>query len=289
MRKGDPDVYEYVNYRKYLRRWFKIRNGRPSQRGFAMGVGCSPSLVAGVVKGTRNLNGDYLDAFGARLRLGAERRRYFNLLVALNQARSKADEEAAWHRIATTRRFRKAHRVLGDRFALMAEWYHGVILELSRCRGFRPDPQWIARALQPRITPAQARAALERLVSVGLLRERDGALTPTDEMLVIADGSDPERAEALAAEQVQQLALHKLHRWFIQRAPAAMEEFTPSERMLNGGTLAVSEELLPELFEDIAAFQKRLLEKALTGQGEPTRVYQLNIQFFPLSQRTGEP
>ena len=55
MRSGDPEVFNYVNYRKYLQRWFKARNKRPSMRLFADGIGRSHALVSGIVNRKKKL------------------------------------------------------------------------------------------------------------------------------------------------------------------------------------------------------------------------------------------
>ena len=51
----DPSIYDYTDFRAYLRDWFRARDGRPSQSGFARRVPCSAALLSSVINGTRNL------------------------------------------------------------------------------------------------------------------------------------------------------------------------------------------------------------------------------------------
>jgi uncharacterized protein (TIGR02147 family) len=62
----------------------------------------------------------------------------------------------------------------------------------------------------------------------------------------------------------------------------ALKNKSQSEREMNGATLAIPKEKLPELKEKIRAFRKEINQLTSSYEGSE-EVYQLNIQLFPLT------
>ncbi|MEZ4239620.1 MAG: TIGR02147 family protein [Myxococcota bacterium] len=270
-----PTVYEYLDFRAYLGDWFsakKAANPRFSHRAFARRAGQkSPSLLHHVIEGRRNLTPATTEAFAAALQLATAEADFFGLLVALGQAATDAERNAAWERIAATRRFREARRIEGDGFEYLSRWYYPAIRELAARPDFREDPEWIAQAVRPKITAARARRAVEVIVALGLwVRGDDGRLRRSD-------------ASVVTPHEVVGLAVHNYHHGMIERAREAIDAFDPEERHLGAVTVAVPEALVPELKRQVAAFQERILDLC-DAAPDSDRVYQLNIQLFPLSE-----
>ena len=63
--------------------------------------------------------------------------------------------------------FRTASFLTGETVALIADWYHFAILELTRLSEFRADSRWIARVLD--ISVDEVNVALQRLIRLDLL------------------------------------------------------------------------------------------------------------------------
>ena len=242
MRQGDqPDVFQYLSFRRFLSDWFDARKAadrRFSHRLFARRAGAtSPSLFGEVVGGKRNLSAAMVQGFCRALNLQGSSASFFGDLVALDQGETEAERNAAWERIAAHRRFRSARPIEGAAFAYLSTWYLPATRELALRPDFRPDPEWIARTLEPRVTAAQARDALATLQELGLLVERDGRLVPADTSIA-------------TAHQVQGLAVHNYHRQMLERAMASIEAVRSSERHLVGVTVAVPESLVPTLKQE---------------------------------------
>lgn len=269
-----PDIYSYLDYRAWLRDWFEARkaaNPRFSHRAFVRRTGQrSPSLLADVIGRRRNLTPALVDSFCAATKLGAEEARFFASLVALDQARDPDERNRAWERIAASRRFRAARRVEGDSFRYVSCWYYPAIRELARRPDFVADPDWIARTLVPGITPAQAREALAALVELGMLTEVDGRMEQAEGAVV-------------TPREVAGLAVHNYHQGMLERAREGIRTFKAAERYYTGVTVCVPEALAPRLKQELGAFAERLLELCDGAEGEPERVLQINLNFFPLS------
>ncbi len=271
-----PDVHDYLDYRRFLADWFEARkkaNPRFSYRVFARLAGqSSSSLLHHVIKGKRNLTPATVDAFAGAMKLRAREAELFALLVQLDQARTDEERNQVWEQLSATRRFRAARRVDGAGFRYLSHWYYPAIRELALRPDFVDDPTWIASALRPRITEARARQALDALFELGLLvRQDDGTVAQAE-------------ASVVTPHEVSGLAVHNYHRGMLQRASDAIDSFDPEVRHLGGVTVGVPAALVPRLKEELAAFLERVLNLCDESTDPVDRVYQLNMQLFPLSE-----
>lgn len=274
-----PDLFGYADHRAYLSDWFgwkKEQNPRYSHRLFARRAGVSSAgLLSNVLEGRRNLTRPNAEGFARAIGLEGEAADFFFALVDLGQAADDAEREDAWERMWSVRRFREAHRLEGAGFRYLTRWHVPAIRELVACGDFREDPVWLASRLRPPITPAQAQEALDALFELGLLvRGEDGAVAQADTRLV-------------TAQEVGGLAVRRYHQGMSERARDAVEGFTGPERHLLAVTVPIPESLVPRLKEELDAFQRRLLDLC-DGADGPDRVYQINLQLFPLTARPEE-
>ncbi len=279
-KNSGPDVYRYLDYRLYLRDWFdakKAANPRFSHRLFARLAGqSSPSLLLQVIAGKRNLTPATVEAFVGALGLATERATFFARLVALDQARSEDERNAAWAHISASRRFRAARELEGAGFEYLSQWYYPAIRELAWRPDFDPDPGWIAKRLRPRITESQARKAVERLLAMGLLAAEDGRTRP-------ADGS------VVTPHEVSSLAVRNYHRGMLGLARDSIERFPGTERHLSAVTVCIPRSLVPRLKQELDAFQERLLDLCDAEVDRAEQVHQLHLCLFPLSTAEEPP
>jgi len=275
-----PNIHQYLNYRSFLKDWFEAKkssNKNYSHRLFARKAGLkSPALLSNVVSGRRNLTSSSSDAFCKAMGLSKVERRFFLWLVQLDQATTDAEKQEAWENIRASRRFRSARQIDSDSVEYLSHWYFPAIRELATCTHFQPRADWIAQTLRPKITESQARKALLLLVDLGLLVEDDSGSLQVSE------------ASVATPMEVGGLAVHNYHRGMLERATESMEAFGPSERYLGGVTVAIPESQLSQVKAEMIRFQERLLDLC-DGTTEPRdRVFQLGLQFFPLSSGSGD-
>lgn len=274
MPAAQPDIYAHLDYREWLRLWFdwkKSQNPRFSHRAFVRRTGQkSPSLLADVIGGRRNLTPGGVDGFVRALSLTGAREAFFRELVQLDQAKTAPERAEALERITATRHFRKAQRLEGASLRYLSHWSYPAVHELAGCDAFRGDPVWIAATLRPVITERQARDALEVLETLGLLvRDADGALRQGSGTL-----TTPHQASSTVS--------FVYHTGMIDRARESLTSFPSKERHFCGVTVAIPESLMPNLKAELNQFQERLLAMCDEATGAD-RVVQLNLQLFPLS------
>lgn len=273
------DIFRYRDYRSFLREYYernKERKGGYSLRAFSRGTGLrSPNYLKLVMDGDRNLTPSMALRFAEGCGLSGEAAEYFCELVAFNQARLARERELHFERLTRFSRFRRVHKLDVAQSAYHAEWYIPAIRELLARDDFREDPAWIARALLPEISPAQAKRALAILLELGLaIRDESGRLRQAQELVETPTGPLPHHVAGF-------------HRAMLKLAAESLDRVPRDEREIASVTLYLSAAQLQQLKAELQAFRNHLLQKyqAQSGNG---RVAQLNLQLFPLSRTLEE-
>jgi len=268
------DIYEHTDYRRYLNDWFGEPTA-PTARWFAEQIPCSPALVSAIRNRGRDLDPTHASAWSRVLGHDLDEARFFVALVE-RESTSRMRREAAQAHIAAITRFRRAEKVDDRRLDLYLKWYCAAILELAHCRGFRPDPAWIADRLTPPIGEEQAREALRTLRDTGLLVDGpDGALIPA-EVVVTPVEIPPGKVSS---------AIREYHLSALERAARALHEVSGFERRFATQTIALPLSAVAHLNRRLAEVEQELITFC-AEQKDHERVYQLAFLLFPVSRPT---
>jgi transcriptional regulator with XRE-family HTH domain len=161
-------------------------------------------------------------------------------------------------------------RLDDETFAVIADWYHDAILELSRTQGFRWDAKWIARRIG--IGSLQTKSAMERLVRLGFMQKDKNGIWR--EALGNTTTAKPNRtSHALRRNQLQILEL----------SMRALEEVPITNRDHTSTTIAMNPADLPEVKNRIQRFRRELMDYLQRNPSGAEEVYQLSVGFFPLT------
>jgi len=275
------DVFDYDDFRLYVRAWIKQRRSR-SQRRLAEVLGLSSSQLSQILnpssRNPRRLGPGHAVALVDKLELEGPARTYMLALIELGSARDDAAREDAAARVAALKAFEFGRSLSTPQYRLFSAWHHLAIHELACCAGFRPEPDWIASTLVPSITPGQAAESLELLEELGLLeRDESGALHPRSGIVVDNEGHRGD---------VQRRATRQLHHALLARAVSALDDFGPDERLMNGACFAVARDDLPHLRRRLLSCVQEALEIGASGGDRRDAVFQVLVQLFPLSGPT---
>ncbi|MGC4087874.1 MAG: TIGR02147 family protein [Polyangiaceae bacterium] len=276
-------VYDFLDYRAYLRAYYEAsKRARPSFsfRLFSKLARLkSPNFLKLVMDGERNLGADSVQRFAEALGLMPHEAEFFADLVAFSQADNMGEKNRAFERIAASRRFRQARRIDGELFAYLSHWYNPAIRELAAREDFQEEPRWIAMQLLPRITPTEAAEAMKLLLSLGLLvrDEKTGRVVRGEPTLT-------------TEHEVRSLGAAAFHRQMLERAGQSIDLVPRDQRDLAALTVCVSAQTAALVKQRIHEFREALTELCDSdAQGDV--VYQLNVQWFPLSvsNKAGKP
>jgi len=201
-------IYEFSDFRSYLKAWFeqeKLRRIKFSKAEVSrlLGLPNTRNYFSDLLGG-KELSDTFLERLVALLALPRDEAKYFRALVRFNQAPSPEAREEALDRLVSLNR---SPRVIlkDERMEYFRHWWHGAVRALLDTSDFGDEPDRIAKALVPSITPGQARESLALLAKLDLIRRtRDKFWKPTDQAVSSPDGL---RDELLVELQLQQLDL----------------------------------------------------------------------------------
>lgn len=272
-------IFVYLDYREFLKERFAQlkKTRRATHRSLSQKAGfASPNFLQLVMGGKRNLTEDSTHKAARALGLTEAEVSFFCALVRFNQAKTFAEKDAAYEALRALRRDLPLQHLEHQQLDYFENWYGVAIRELSELHDFREDPAWIAAQLQNKVSIAQVKKTLERLKTLGLLtQDESGKLKSHQQPLSTGN-------------QVVSLLIYKFHEAMLDKAKEALRETDPEHRDFSALTLALSREQFLEIQKKIQAFRKELLaycQKTDTAQV----VYQVNIQFFNLSEVVWKP
>jgi len=261
----------------YLKR--RKKNAQYSLTSFARDLGVSHVQVFRILNGSRNLTLKQASRIAVALHFGPSETDTFIRSVVMHTPKNAKISKTV--RNAILSQGDGAQAELGqngvlelERFRAIAHWYHFAIINLTYVKNFDPSPKKIAKALQ--ISPIEARDAVERLLKLGLLEEKDGTLKPTSARLFV-DSKRPDPATRVYETEM------------LEKAKLALSDFSDegfANRAINGITFPCAKEHIPEIKKKLKKFQLEVLD--LIRKGPFEEVYQLNSQLFPITKSKGE-
>lgn len=154
-----------------------------------------------------------------------------------------------------------------DSFAVISDWYHFAILDLTLLKTFKNDSRWIAQKLS--IQPFEALRAIERLKRLGMLVEKKGRLMKGQSFYTNY------------AEGVTSAALKEYQRQVIKKALHSVDNCPQDRKDITSMTIATNSKRLKEAKEKIKNFRRELC--AFLEEGEGDSVFHLALQLYPVT------
>jgi uncharacterized protein (TIGR02147 family) len=235
------------------------KNPQYSMRAFAKYLGVDHASLSQLLRGKRALTARMILKLGTRLGLDRQAVDDYVAREAIWGSNNDDDEPSLV----------EMRQLADDTRAVISDWYHYAILELTRLHNFKPDSRWIARVLA--ITADEVNVALSRLIRLGLLEmvARDRWIDKSGNTTASLAEFNHAAVERLS-EQVRRLMLKA-----IGTLPEGRYEHSST-------TVALGTAQLPAVLERIARFRRELI--ALIDQGTARDdVYQLEINLFPMT------
>lgn len=271
-----PELFAYLDYRAYMRDYYeaaKANTAHMSFRYLSQRAGFkSPNFYKLVMDGSRNLSVDGAKRIAKALGLHGEERAFFLELVFFCQSEEVDQRNASFERISASQRFQQARRLDQGSFEYLSNWFYPAIREMVARSDFREDPEWIAAQLLPPIEPAQAARAMTLLWSLGLIArdEETGKVIRVDPTLA-------------TGHEVRALAVGNYHRQMLSQAGRAIERVPARERFLGATTMCIDQQSFEQIKQSVNQLRELVFDLAEKSEGRD-RVYQLNIQLFPLTK-----
>ena len=267
-------IFEYDNYRNYLQDHYAYRKNKSASysfRFFARKAGLdSANYYKLVMDSKRNLTHKNVKKFSQGLGLNDQESHYFENLVFYNQAENEDEAGLFLKNLDACRENRKRGLIEQDQYDVFSKWYPITIKELALLENFYAKPKWIAARLDYKITPEEAKSAVELLERLRLIE-----VEPLTKKIKVTQQSlqtpDVIKSDAVMQYHLQMLTL----------AQEALMHQSSKDRCFSALTVAVDPKDLPAAFTKIHEFRNEL--DSLFGKSKKlSTVYQLGIQLFRL-------
>ena len=265
-------VKGYLEYRDFLKDFYeenKSENPYLSLRYIEKKVSINASHLVKIFQKKRHIGNKSIETFINFCKLNGTDAEYFAALVHFNKSKSDRDSRLYYEKLLALKGV-KSYLLEKSQYEFYTKWYYSAILTLLDFYPFREDYKTLAARLSPPITEGNAKKAIVLLKKLGLIkREAGGAYYLTNKILTCGD-------------QCRSIAVKAFQEETMRLAGESLYRHPKENRNISTVTITIAENNLDKINEMIKGFRENLLKYA-QEEAAPDRVYQLNIQLFPLT------
>lgn len=267
-------IFDYTDFRKFLTDYYKDQkktNSRFSYRFLTAQSGLNPGNFAAMLKGERNLTTEATSQLARTLNLNKSETKYFHSMVLFCQAKNHEDKKGHFEELlrfkeSTVRIIDAEHYMFYDR------WYYTAVREALAFFPLKDDNfAQLGKCIIPSISESQVARSISLLMNLNLIKkDHEGLYKRTDTLL--STGND-----------IRSLTLNNFAINTMRLATSAINTGL-KETNLSSVSFSLSSEEFREVQEEIRRCRKKIMEIAKES-AHPDRVYQFNMQLFPLTER----
>lgn len=267
-------VFDYLDYRQYLRDFYvqqKKTNAFFSYRYIGNKVGMDSSFLIKVLQGHLHIADDRIESFTKICGFNDKEAAYFEALVHFNKAKTEKESKLYFEKMLSINKA-KSDKLGENQYEFFQKWYYSAVWSLLDGAPFQGDPKDLGNMLTPPIGVKETKQALKLLEDLKLIEKSpEGAYKAVGLNLT-------------TGKEWRSVAITQYQREMIKIAEESLERFKKEERDISTLTLNIPESAIPEIRELTGEFRESL-KKLVNGYPDPDRVYQLNIQLFPLTAK----
>lgn len=272
-------IFHYFDYRDFLKdyyAWKKQGNPFFSYRFLGRKIGLDASSLLKVMQKQLHISSESAPKIIQYLKLNEKEASYFSALVLFNKAKSNQDIEK-YFKLIIEQNSQQVKHIDEDYRIFYSQWYYKAIYMLLFIYPFTNNPSELANRLIPAISEAEFQKAIFLLEQYGFIRKQQDGSYHALYKVVSPDSAvfNVEESE-IYDRQVAQLGLESFDR------------FTKEDRRFVSFCIRLSDQGHSEMMKLFDTFKTELL-RISTIDGEYNRVYQVNAQFFPLSDKSAKP
>lgn len=272
-----PDVFGFIDYREYLQAVFeacKEQLPRFSYRAFSRLAGStSPNFLQLILARKMAPSAAQMTSLTRALGLGSRQTRFLKLLVSFDKAGTLEKREQLLRKALRTARHTRVRTLTEDQYEYYAEWYHSAlraVLGFYRMKHSEENYAELAGLLWPPIPARRVEESLQLLLRLGLVKvDSDGYYVQSEAVVTTGD-------------ELQSMQVLRYQAESMKLAVAALQECPPEERDISTLTVNISADGFRKLKGRLQAFRKEIIAVA-EGDVRDDRVYQMNLQLFPLA------
>lgn len=268
----------YTDYRIFLQdivRERKLKGLPCSNRWFAMKMKInSSSWLTSVLQGKKGLSKTTANRLSLILKHSVTESRYFETLVAFNQARTITERNLYYQNLVLLQKMNNIDLLDENQYEFYSQWFNSVLRALMGMHNFRAsdeDYKRLASMICPPVSCAQVRKSVALLEKLKLIRlNESGFFEPTSNAIK-------------SGENTKSLAISNFQLETMRLAQEALDRFKQDKRYIGTVTVGISEKTFEKIREILIDTSNRIAEIA-NADTEADSVYHVNIQVFPMSR-----
>ena len=266
-------IFESLDYREFLRNYYQQRrevHAYFSLRYFGAKIGMDSSFLIRVFQGKNHIAEDLIGVIAKFLKMTRKEEEYFENLVGFNKAKTDGKARTFYEKLQKIRGVGYV-TVEASRAKYFQDWWCVAMRSLLDYHPFDGNFTTLAAQFHPSITVDQAKQALYLLLELGMLqRTEDGGYAVVDNHLHSGFRWDQKSIQDYQ-RQTMQLAIESL-----TGVPKPQRDVSTVTMNICPDDLGGIRMLIEEFQENVA----KLVEESKVSD----RVYQLNVQLFPLTK-----
>ena len=267
-------ITDYKSYREFLRDYYNIRKSQDpkfSYRYFTRKAGINSSgLYSNLVTGSKNLTVNSGKKFAIALDLNEKELEYFLLMIEWTHSQNHEHKEDLEEDMASfwPKGIRRYHFAQKQFFST---WKHSAILQALHIIEVKDDFAPICEFLRSKVNIDEVTESFELLLELEMVKIHDtGFYKPTHQT-------------GVAGKEVGVRTIREFQKIFMTLGQEALDTIQPPERHIVSNTLSASNESLELIKKKVQKLQNDIHD-IVQQETETDQVFQLNIQFFPLSE-----
>lgn len=279
-----PVLASYTDYRLFLNDYYRYRRSQTvnDRRPYSYAVFSaaadirSPNYLKLVIEGQRNLSESMAKKFAKAMGLTKQETTEFVALVHFTQTTDPLERNQKLKNLSELRvdRKLKAGEISQDTWDKVPSWVTWVLYALADQKEMTLDFQKLFGQLRRKAKPDDVKKAYEKLISGGeLVQGADGSITKGRELMA-------------GSENIPVDLVRKIQTDLIYLGLESLAQDAPQDREFGAMTVALTESEFEHLKFELRQFRKRWAKDVSVNRRESKgdRVFQLNIQLFPVSE-----
>lgn len=284
-----PVLGSYTDYRLFLQDYFEYRRDQTKNDrrpySYAMFSAAadirSPNYLKLVIEGKRNLSEEMAKKFAKAINLSKNETEEFVALVRFTQTENPLERNQRLKELSDLRVSQKLKKgeINQDTWEKVPSWVAWVLHALTDQKNVSADFESLYAQLRRKAKPEVVKRCLDKLMASGELCTTENGLLEKGRLLM--SGS----------ENVPVDLVRKIQSELIYLGLESLAQDPPQDREFGAMTVALTEEEFEQLKFELRQFRKRWTKDILVKRQESKgdRVFQLNIQLFPVSEGEKPP
>jgi uncharacterized protein (TIGR02147 family) len=265
-------VFAYLDYRAYLRAFHEERKkSEPgfSQRLLAQRIGVDAGQLVRILQGKNHLATKFVAPVAELCEMDDRAAAYFEELLRYSAIKTNAEAERCMERLQALRGVATSS-VQGSQADYYSDWKHAVVRAILGLGAWKGQPENLGQHCLPALTGDEIKTSLDLLQSLQLIAcDEDGTWHLTDAH--ISPGGD-----------IPVPTLRQYHTQVMELAKSAIFQIDAAERDFGCVTISVDESGL-ERMRELSRELRRRIQSLSQSTSNPDRIYQLNLQTFPVA------